>query len=253
MPKVSNHLDAIKHFCTQGWLLETLEGCGGIARMLAQSTSKNGSKRKIFRGKTWQFRGPLWHTAQRVIPVMPALGHLAHRPFFLTVKTTGLRGFAAKFAVFAAGADCGAEQRFFEHGACSFPLGFLFIIPKRGSCFNCVLLGMGAAPWANGQGAHAEYCAHGVRRHARNKYGFFPCGGRLDDGEQPHQHSKHSKAQRQMCDARKCQGNKRNIGVRKRPHLQKHACPHQAKGGHAQRRTICGCTGAGFLARRCHL
>ena len=26
---------------------------------------------------------------------MPALGHLAHRPFFLTVKTTGLRGFAA--------------------------------------------------------------------------------------------------------------------------------------------------------------
>ena len=146
----------------------------------AQSTSKNGSKRKIFRGKTWQFRGTLWHTAQRVIPVMPALGHLAHRPFFLTVKTTGLRGFAAKFAVFAAGA---------------------------------------------GQGAHAEYCAHGVRRHARNKYGFFPCGGRLDDGEQPHQHSKHSKAQRQMCDARKCQGNKRNIGVRKRPHLQKHACP----------------------------
>ena len=132
---------------------------------------------------------------------MPALGHLAHRPFFLTVKTTGLRGFAAKFAVFAAGADCGAEQRFFEHGACSFPLGFLFIIPKRDSCFNCVLLGMGAAPWANGQGAHAEYCAHGVRRHARNKYGFFPCSGRLDDGEQPHQHSKHSKAQRQMCDS----------------------------------------------------
>lgn len=34
MPKVSNRLDAIKHFCTQGRLLETLEGCGGIARML---------------------------------------------------------------------------------------------------------------------------------------------------------------------------------------------------------------------------
>ena len=115
----------------------------------ARRGEKTGLQRKVLRREAGQLGGALWNTAQRVVPVLSALRHLAHRPLFFTVEAAGLRGFAPEFTVFAAGADCGAEQRLFKHSACSSSFAFFLLYQSRPSAstvFRCARCAAGRWP-----------------------------------------------------------------------------------------------------------